>query len=36
LTAKIDAAGKATAVQISYPRDFVKQQLGYARMYGVQ
>jgi dipeptidyl-peptidase-3 len=36
VTAKINAAGKATAVQISYPRDFVKQQLSYARMYGVQ
>jgi dipeptidyl-peptidase-3 len=36
LTAKIDGSGKATAVELSYPRDFVKQQLGYARMYGVQ
>jgi len=36
VTAKIDAAGKATAVQLTYPRDFVKQQLSYARMYGVQ
>jgi dipeptidyl-peptidase-3 len=36
VTAKLDTAGKASAVRISYPRDFVKQQLGYARMYGVQ
>ena len=36
LTAKFDAAGKVTAVSISYPRDYVKQQLGYAAMYGVQ
>ncbi len=36
LTAKFDAAGKVTAVSISYPRDFVKQQLSYAAMYGVQ
>jgi hypothetical protein len=25
-----------TAVGISYPRDFVRQQLSYAAMYGVQ
>jgi dipeptidyl-peptidase-3 len=36
LTAKFDSAGKITAVTVSYPRDFVKQQLGYAAMYGVQ
>ena len=36
VTAKIDDKGKATAVQLTYPRDFVKQQLSYARMYGVQ
>jgi dipeptidyl-peptidase-3 len=36
LTPKFDAAGKVTAVAISYPRDYVKQQLGYAAMYGVQ
>ena len=30
------AAGKVTAVGISYPRDFVRQQLSYAAMYGVQ
>jgi dipeptidyl-peptidase-3 len=34
LTAKLDAAGKVTAVTVSYPRDFVKQQLSYAAMYG--
>jgi dipeptidyl-peptidase-3 len=36
LSAKLDGAGKVTAVSLSYPRDFVKQQLGYAAMYGVQ
>jgi dipeptidyl-peptidase-3 len=36
LTAKLDASGKVTSVAISYPRDFVKQQLSYAAMYGVQ
>ena len=36
LTARLDAAGKVTGVAISYPRDFVKQQLGYAAMYGVK
>jgi dipeptidyl-peptidase-3 len=36
LAPKFDAAGKVTAVGISYPRDFVKQQLNYAAMYGVQ
>jgi len=36
LTAKVDAAGKVTAVSLSYPRDYVKQQLGYAAMYGLQ
>jgi dipeptidyl-peptidase-3 len=36
LTAKLDTAGEVTSVSISYPRDVVKQQLGYARMYGVQ
>ena len=30
LSAKFDAAGKVTAVTIGYPRDYVKQQLGYA------
>ena len=36
LTPKFDASGKVTSVAISYPRDFVKQQLSYAAMYGVQ
>jgi hypothetical protein len=36
LNARFDAAGKVSAVSISYPRDYVKQQLGYAAMYGVQ
>jgi dipeptidyl-peptidase-3 len=36
LTPKFDAAGKITAVTISYPRDYVKQQLSYAAMYGVK
>jgi dipeptidyl-peptidase-3 len=36
LAPKFDAAGKVTAVGISYPRDFVKQQSSYAAMYGVQ
>ena len=36
LTPKFDGAGKVTAAAISYPRDYGKQQLGYAAMYGVQ
>ncbi len=36
LTAKLDGAGKVESVALSYPRDFLKQQLGYAAMYGVQ
>jgi dipeptidyl-peptidase-3 len=36
LAAQMDAAGKTTAVSITYPRDYVQQQLGYAAMYGVQ
>ncbi|MEO8369242.1 MAG: peptidase M49 [Candidatus Solibacter sp.] len=36
LTAKLDATGKIAAVTLSYPRDYVKQQLGYAAMYGLQ
>jgi dipeptidyl-peptidase-3 len=36
LNANITAAGAVTAVTINYPRDYVKQQLGYAAMYGVQ
>jgi dipeptidyl-peptidase-3 len=33
LTAGFDSAGKVSKVEISYPRDFVKQQLGYSAMY---
>jgi dipeptidyl-peptidase-3 len=33
VTAKLDAAGKVTAAEISYPRDYARQQLGYAAMY---
>ncbi|MGA2878009.1 MAG: peptidase M49 [Bryobacteraceae bacterium] len=33
LTATFDGAGKIVKVEISYPRDFVKQQLGYSAMY---
>jgi dipeptidyl-peptidase III len=36
LTARFDGAGKVAAVSLVYPRDYVKQQLGYAAMYGVQ
>ena len=36
LTARLDPSRKVTAVTLSYPRDFVKQQLGYAAMYAVQ
>jgi dipeptidyl-peptidase-3 len=36
LTAKFDPAGKITAVAISYPRDYVKQQLSYSALYGVK
>ena len=36
LTATFDAAGKITAVNATYPRDYIKQQLGYAAMYGVK
>jgi dipeptidyl-peptidase-3 len=36
LTPTLDPSGQVTGVRISYPRDFVKQQLGYAAMYGVQ
>jgi hypothetical protein len=31
--ATVGANGEVSAVRISYPRDFVKQQLGYAAMY---
>jgi dipeptidyl-peptidase III len=33
LTAQFDAQGNVTKVEISYPRDYVKQQLGYSAMY---
>ena len=33
LTAAFDPRGQLTKVDISYPRDFVKQQLGYSSMY---
>lgn len=36
LAAKLDSAGRVTAVAISYPRDYARQQLGYAAMYGGQ
>jgi dipeptidyl-peptidase-3 len=36
LAAKFDSAGRITAIAVSYPRDYVKQQLGYAAMYGVK
>ena len=36
LTPSMDSAGKVTGVSLSYPRDYVKLQLGYAAMYGVQ
>jgi dipeptidyl-peptidase III len=36
LAAKLDSGGKVKSVTISYPRDFVKQQLSFATMYGVQ
>ena len=36
LTAKFDSGGKIASVAISYPRDYVKQQLGYAAMYALQ
>jgi dipeptidyl-peptidase-3 len=36
LTPGFDAAGKLDRVDISYPRDYVKLQLGYAALYGVQ
>ena len=34
VTATRDASGKVTKVDVSYPRDIVKQQLGYSSMYG--
>jgi hypothetical protein len=36
LAAKFDAAGAVTSVTVGYPRDYVRQQLGYAAMYEVQ
>src|ERR1039457_570332 len=36
LSARFDAAGNVTAVSIAYPRDYMKQQLSYAALYGVQ
>ena len=33
LTAQFDGAGNVTKVDISYPRDYVKQQLSYSAMY---
>jgi dipeptidyl-peptidase-3 len=33
LSAQLDAAGRVTKVDIAYPRDYVKQQLGYSAMY---
>jgi len=36
LAPKFDAAGKLTGVELSYPRDYVKLQLSYAALYGVQ
>ncbi|MGB6942709.1 MAG: hypothetical protein WBE37_09960, partial [Bryobacteraceae bacterium] len=33
LTASFDGAGKIDKVEMSYPRNFVKQQLGYSAMY---
>jgi len=33
LTAQFDAAGKVTKVELSYPREMVKQQLRYSGMY---
>jgi dipeptidyl-peptidase III len=35
LKASFDSKGKVTKVEISYPRDFVKQQLGYSAMYSL-
>lgn len=34
LTAKFGAKRDVTSVDISYPRDYMRQQLGYSRMYG--
>jgi len=32
LTAQFDAKGNVTSVAISYPRDYVQQQLSYSKM----
>jgi dipeptidyl-peptidase-3 len=34
IQASFDAHGKISKVELSYPRDYVKQQLGYSQMYG--
>ncbi len=36
LTPHFDSSGKIASVSISYPRDIVKAQLGFAAMYGLQ
>jgi dipeptidyl-peptidase-3 len=36
LAARFDGSGKVTSVTTSYPRDYVKQQLGYAALYAVK
>lgn len=36
LAAKFGPTGEVTAADIAYPRDYVKQQLGYAAMYGAK
>jgi dipeptidyl-peptidase-3 len=36
LTAEFDKQGNISKVDISYPRDFVKQQLGYSAMYAAR
>ena len=36
LAARLDGSGKITSVALSYPRDYVKQQLSYAAMYGLK
>ena len=36
LSATFDSQKKVSKVEISYPRDFVKQQLGYSRMYAAR
>jgi len=36
LTARFDVSGKVASVALSYPRDFMKQQLGYASMYALK